>query len=203
MCRLECCDAHVASGLGQTLPIRPRDHVRIGQQRTPKVARCRSQMSEYHRLWVVPVRHLVTLFEVFNDLGAARAAQFHEEVVAVIHHIDHKRLHLLIVDLIRRVHILQPFGIQKQSRAMSFASLFRRIALSFSSINWSGFIEWATPRAETACAQGGRPGILCPLRAKRALRKKARPTRRARYRHRYGRETHAATWRRVGCFVDC
>ena len=32
-------------------------------------------MPEYHRPWVVPVRHLVALFEVFNDLRAVRAAQ--------------------------------------------------------------------------------------------------------------------------------
>ena len=64
-------------------------------------------MPEYHRPWIVPVRHLVALFEVFNDLRALWAAQFHEEVVATIHHVDHKGLHFLIADLIRRVHVFQ------------------------------------------------------------------------------------------------
>ena len=59
-------------------------------------------MPEYHRPWVVPVRHLVALFEVFNHLRALWAAQFHEEVVAAIHHVDHEGLHFLIVDLMRR-----------------------------------------------------------------------------------------------------
>jgi len=64
-------------------------------------------MSEYHRPWIVPVRHLVALLEVFNDLRALWAAQFHEEVVAVIHRVDHEVLHFLIVDLIRCVHVFQ------------------------------------------------------------------------------------------------
>jgi len=64
-------------------------------------------MPEYHRPWIVPARHLVALFDVFNDLRALWAAQFHEEVVAVIHNVDHEELHFLIVNLVRCVHVFQ------------------------------------------------------------------------------------------------
>jgi hypothetical protein len=39
------------------------------------------------------------------------AAQVHEKVVAVIHHVHHERLHLLVADLICRVHVLKLFRV--------------------------------------------------------------------------------------------
>jgi hypothetical protein len=44
---------------------------------------------------------------VFHDIGAVRAAQIHEKVVAVIHHVNHERLHLFVADPICRVNVFQ------------------------------------------------------------------------------------------------
>jgi hypothetical protein len=54
--------------------------------------------------------------EVVNDLGTVWATQPHEEVVTVVHYVEHEGVHLLLIGSAGCVHIFQLFGMAKQSR---------------------------------------------------------------------------------------
>jgi hypothetical protein len=46
---------------------------------------------------IVPLCHLIALLKGLDKFRPARAAQFREEIVTLIHNIDHKRFHFPIV----------------------------------------------------------------------------------------------------------
>jgi NAD(P)-dependent dehydrogenase (short-subunit alcohol dehydrogenase family) len=68
-------------------------------------------MLEDHRLRVFPLRHLVAVLEVINDVRAVRAAQVHEKVVAVIYHVGHECFDLFVADPICGVNVLKLFRV--------------------------------------------------------------------------------------------
>jgi hypothetical protein len=69
------------------------------------------QVPPYHRDGVVPFRQLVASLKIVNNLRSVRAAQLHEKVEAVIHHVGHERLHVFIAKFASCVHVLQFLGI--------------------------------------------------------------------------------------------
>jgi hypothetical protein len=53
------------------------------------------------------------VLKVINDVRAVRAAQVHEKVVAVIHHVHHERIHLFVADPICRVNVFERLRVPK------------------------------------------------------------------------------------------
>ena len=56
---------------------------------------------------VVPLGHLIALFEIVNDVNAVRAAQVEHEVIAFVCGLPRHRLHFVVDDLVGCVHIFQ------------------------------------------------------------------------------------------------
>ena len=68
-------------------------------------------MPKYHWHRVVPLWHLVPLFEIVHNLRSLWAAQVHEEVVCAVYSLDHEQLHLRIANLTQGVHVFQFLGV--------------------------------------------------------------------------------------------
>ena len=62
---------------------------------------------------VVPLGHLVALFEIVNDVNAVRAAQVEHEVIAFACGLPHDGLDFVVGDLVGCVHVFELLCVPK------------------------------------------------------------------------------------------